>query len=78
MLRAGRALPATGGMTVSVTMAGMRMRPLTAALRPIRSRYRGALWLPMFGTYRGSVTLTMPGRRSLTGSIAITAPLPRP
>jgi hypothetical protein len=73
--RGGHALAASGGASFSVSMIGMRMLPVKAALHPAGSGYAGTFFLPMFGSYRGPITLTTSGG-SLTGTIEITAPLP--
>jgi hypothetical protein len=73
--RGGHVLAATGDASVSVTMAGMRMLPVTAALHSAGSDYAGTLFLPMFGSYLGSIAIAT-ANGSLTGTIEITAPLP--
>jgi hypothetical protein len=73
--RGGHALAATGGASFSVSMVGMRMLPVKAALHPSGSGYAGTIYLPMFGSYRGPITLTT-SSGSLTGTIEVTAPLP--
>jgi hypothetical protein len=73
--RGGHALAATGGATFRVSMVGMRMLPVKAALRPAGAGIGGTLYLPMFGSYSGPITVAT-SSGSLTGTIEITAPLP--
>jgi hypothetical protein len=75
LTRGGHTLAATGGASLSVSMVGMQMLPVKAVLHPAGSGYSGTLYLPMFGSYRGPITVAT-SSGSLTGTIEVTAPLP--
>jgi hypothetical protein len=64
-----------GHVALSATMPGMAMPPLHATLAASDRGYRGALMLPMFGTYRVAVVISTP-RARVSGTITLTLPLP--
>lgn len=68
---------ASGVLTLRLLMPGMAMRPITVALHEHARQYRGAVVLPMFGSYIGHVLLATP-RRYWQGQLRLDVPLNLP
>lgn len=64
-----------GSVSLVSKMIEMRMVPDHALLRPSGSRYVGRLVVPMFGTFRVTVTLIQ-GARTHKGFVSIAVPIP--
>lgn len=75
-LRSGAPVTA-GSLTLSVSMPGMAMAPITTVLHIQQAWFTGTIRLPMFGDYLATVTLRAP-RAAYTGTMVLPLPLPRP
>lgn len=65
-----------GSLTLTATMPGMIMPPVTAVLHARGGGYTGTLALPMFGDYAAVITLRSPEGRS-SGTVDLRLALPR-
>jgi hypothetical protein len=62
-------------LRLTATMPGMAMRPTVSVLHPTGQGYQGAVWLPMFGSYRLTMTLIgIPHPESGTHVVALPFP----
>ncbi len=66
-----------GVLTLRVLMPGMSMRPIDVTLHEHTRQYRGAVVLPMFGSYIAHVLLVTP-RRRWHGLLRLDVPLDLP